>query len=279
MKSSIPDLFLAIMIIGFLAEYVDSSLGMGYGTTLTPVLLLLGFGPMQVVPAVLLAELVTGLLAGVIHHRLGNARLIPDNLDLTSIRNSAREEGVVRSLIAECPPHLKIVMVISSCSIVGTVAAVYLAVTIPPLWLNLYIGIMVFLIGLVILLSGRLSPKFSWKRIVGLGMIASFNKGISGGGYGPVVTGGQILAGIKGRNAVAITSLSEGLTCLAGVTLYCLASDSVDWSLAPCLAIGSVLSVPFAALTVKHTDTGRLRLIIGVATLLLGGATLIKIIL
>ena len=105
-------------------------------------------------------------------------------------------------------------------------------------------------------------------------IIASFNKGLSGGGYGPVVTGGQILAGIKGSNAVAITSLSEGLTCLVGVVLYCLTRETVDWTLAPALAVGSVLSVPFAALTVKYLKTNHLRWIIGVATTILGILTL-----
>jgi len=34
------------------------------------------------------------------------------------------------------------------------------------------------------------SPSFSWKRLIAIGLISSFNKGISGGGYGPLVTGG-----------------------------------------------------------------------------------------
>jgi hypothetical protein len=29
---------------------------------------------------------------------------------------------------------------------------------------------------------------------------------MSGGGYGPVVTGGQLLSGVNGKNAIAITS-------------------------------------------------------------------------
>ena len=58
---------ITIVIIAFFAEYIDSTLGMGYGTTLTPLLILFGFEPLQVVPAVLLSELVTGLLAGFTH--------------------------------------------------------------------------------------------------------------------------------------------------------------------------------------------------------------------
>ena len=68
---------LCIGVIAFLAEYVDSALGMGYGTTLTPVLLMMGYEPMQVVPAVLLSELFTGLFAGLAHHNEGNADFRP----------------------------------------------------------------------------------------------------------------------------------------------------------------------------------------------------------
>ena len=41
---------IAIAAVSFAAEYVDSSLGMGYGTTLTPVLLLIGFAPLRWCP-------------------------------------------------------------------------------------------------------------------------------------------------------------------------------------------------------------------------------------
>lgn len=40
------------------------------------------------------------------------------------------------------------------------------------------------------------------------------------GGYGVVVTGGQILSGVNGNNAVGITSLAEELTCIVGVIVF-----------------------------------------------------------
>jgi len=263
-----------VIIIAFLAEYLDSSLGMGYGTTLTPVLLLLGYEPLQVVPAVLLSELVTGILAGIIHQGLGNVDLIPRNFKSGSLIAAILDKGVIGSFRNYLPLHLKIVIVISSCSVIGTVAAVFLSLHAPANWLKIYIGAMVLAIGISIFAIGTRERRFAWKRILSLGIIASFNKGLSGGGYGPVVTGGQILAGIQGKNAVAITSLSEGLTCLVGVVLYCLTRETVDWALAPALAAGSVLSVPFAAFTVKYLKTNHLRWVIGVATTILGILTL-----
>jgi uncharacterized membrane protein YfcA len=71
------ELFLPIILLAFTCELVDSTLGMGYGTTLTPLLLLLGHEPAEIVPAVLLSEFVTGVLAGLFHHEFGNVDLRP----------------------------------------------------------------------------------------------------------------------------------------------------------------------------------------------------------
>jgi len=100
---------------------------------------------------------------------------------------------------------------------------------------------------------------------------------MSGGGYGPVVTGGQILSGIKGNNAVGITSLAEGLTCVVGVIIFIVSPETVNWGLAPSLIIGALFSVPFSALVVKRMPTKTLKIVIGLITLILGLITLIKL--
>ena len=78
-------LILGIMILAFICEYMDSTLGMGYGTTLAPILLIVGYEPLQVVPAVLISELISGLLAGVLHHREGNVNFKPKIVDVPAI--------------------------------------------------------------------------------------------------------------------------------------------------------------------------------------------------
>jgi len=44
-----------LILICFVCELMDSSLGMGYGTTLTPILLAIGYEPLQIVPTILLS--------------------------------------------------------------------------------------------------------------------------------------------------------------------------------------------------------------------------------
>jgi len=250
---------------------------MGYGTTLTPVFLLMGFSPMQIVPAILLSELITGLLAGFFHHLEGNVDLKPKSVDVFNIAKMLRPLGYIKTLRKSIPSHLKVALLLAACSIVGTVVAVFVAVSIPKFWLKLYIGCLVLSMGIIILICFNREFKFSWKRVGLLGLIASFNKGMSGGGYGPVVTGGQILSGVEGKSAIGITSLAEGLTCLVGVITYLLVCNNpVDWKLAPYIVIGAVLSVPLSAKSVKIINERKLKVAIALLTIILGVLTILK---
>ncbi|MCK4330745.1 sulfite exporter TauE/SafE family protein [candidate division WOR-3 bacterium] len=270
---------ISIAFLAFFCEYIDSTLGMGYGTTLTPVLLIIGFAPMQIVPAVLLSELISGLLAGFFHQKVGNVNLRPKSFNIADIVKKLKTLGYIESFKRGIPIHLKITLVLALCSIVGTIVAVFVAVNIPKFWLKLYIGCLVLVMGLIILATLNKSFSFSWRKIIGLGLLASFNKGLSGGGYGPVVTSGQILSGVESKSAVGITSVAEGLTCFVGVITYMLvAKNSIDWKLAPLIIIGAVLSVPLSAISVKRVGAKRLKLAIAILTIGLGIFTIIKVI-
>jgi uncharacterized protein len=258
---------LLVVVLAFVCEFVDSALGMGYGTTLTPVLLLLGFEPLQIVPAVLLSELISGFAAAFLHHRSGNV-----DFDFRNELGRSRR-GFLR-VYMPASRDARVAAVLGLCSVVGTVAAVFVALNIPKQELKLMIGVIVASMGVLILVRRGRSHTLSWRGILGLGVVASFNKGLSGGGYGPLVTGGQILSGMDGKRAVAVTSLSEGLTCLAGVIAYLAASAQLDWSLAPYLVAGAAASVPFSVKAVRRIDERWLTKIIGVLTLSLGVCTL-----
>ncbi|OPL18231.1 MAG: hypothetical protein AVO35_06925 [Candidatus Aegiribacteria sp. MLS_C] len=190
---------------------MDSSLGMGYGTTLTPIQLMMGFGPLSVVPAIPASELVTGGLAAFFHHREGNV--------VFDFRNDTGHRLVNKMILLGYMPRSKasrIAFVLAVCSLTGAVAAVLVAVNIPKSLLKLFIGLIVTSMGILILAGRKSERRFSWRRITGLGVLAAFNKGLSGGGYGPLVTWGQVLSGVDIRNSVAITSLSESFTFMAG---------------------------------------------------------------
>ncbi len=248
-------IILPLLPLAFFCELVDSSLGMGYGTTLTPLLMILGYEPIVIVPSVLFSEFITGLLSGFFHQEFGNTNLHPGTRDF------------------------KITVVLSLLSILGVVIAVFISMNIPGWFVKVYIGVIVTGIGIIVLLRRSKNAKFSWKRLAGLGTLAAFNKGISGGGYGPVVTGGQVLVGVEGRNAIAIAGVAEGITSAVGVLIFMLNGVTLDPSLTPSLTLGAVLSVPIAAYIVSKMSIKKITSAIGGTMLALGSYTLLRILL
>lgn len=242
----------AVGIVAFLSEYLDSGLGMGYGTALAPILILMGYSPLSVVPAILVSQLVTDIAACYWHHQL-------ENVDF---RAGAVDRKVATALGLVCS--------------VGVVASVIVAVKISKWLMTLYIGLLVTAMGVLILLTANKQIAFSWKKLLGLGLLASFNKGISGGGYGPVVMGGQMLSGVGVKNAVGITAMAEAITCLVGFLSYLAAGKHIDWKLMGVLVLTATPAVPFAAVTVRNLDSVRMRRYVGGLIVLLGILTLTK---
>jgi uncharacterized protein len=272
---------LAIALIAFLCEYMDSALGMGYGTTMTPVLMFLGFSPLSIVPVVLLSELITGTLSGIMHHKEGNVDFHFKVLNFQRIKDSLSFPELLNpdyhTYGIQISRHLKVVALLLSATVIGASAAVFTARVIPRQWVSLYISVMVIAMGLFILFCFNRKFRYSWKKIAGIGFIASFNKGLTGGGYGPLVVSGQILSGVEGKHAIGITSLAEGITCALGVLAYFLtARNIIDWRLAPVIIAGAVCSIPFSVKTVKKVNERFLKAMIAVVTIILGIITLIK---
>lgn len=248
-----PATILLLFFSALVCEYIDSSLGMGYGTTLTPLLLIAGFEPLQIVPAVLLSEFVSGVGAAAMHHKDGNVDFLRDPV--------ARKTALMLTLL----------------SVAGVTLAVAIAVRIPKFWLTFFIAAIIITMGVVIIATRRRRIPFKRGNIIALGTIAAFNKALSGGGYGPLVTAGQVVSGISAKQAIAVTSLAEGFTCFAGLIVYAIMRGAFDWRLAIPLALGAVLSVPMATLTVKRLPEKFVRTSIGIVTLMLGFLTLYKL--
>ena len=258
-----------VVVAAFICEYVNVTLGMGYGTTLTPLLLIVGFAPLAVIPSILLAGFLSGALAAVMHHRAGNVDF--------DFRNDSEHQMVKRLGKLGYMPRSKdsrVALVLGACSLIGAIIAVMVAINIPVFYLKLFIGLLVLTMGIILVCKCKASPRFSWGRLVAIGSVAAFNKGISGGGYGPLVTSGQILSGIRSKNSVAISAFSESLTCLVGVIAYLAIGGGVDWSLSPYLVSGTLISVPLAIYSVKRMPEKSFTLMIGIATTVLGVATL-----
>ena len=62
-------------------EFIDSSLGMMYGTVLSPLLILMGYDVKSVVPSILISQAMGGFVASYRHHKLKNANFQPGTID------------------------------------------------------------------------------------------------------------------------------------------------------------------------------------------------------
>ena len=250
-----PWRFLIIAVISFVSMYLNTALGMGYGVTIIPVLLLLGIRSVKIIPAVLAVQFLAEIAAGISHQSAGNINL------------------------SQQSPHMKVAMVLAGTGIIGGLIAVKAFVSVnsySETWGILAIGMLVLMVGIVILTTMGRRFRFSWRKIIVLGLIASFIKGFSGGGYGPIVTGGQVLCGVGGKAAIGVKSIAEGLVCLVVVMGFLIGGQVHDLKIAYPLALGAVCSTPFSAYTVRQLGTKKVTILIAIVTIILGAILIVK---
>ncbi len=346
-------LVIIIVILAFVFELLDASLGIGFGTVLTPILLVIGLPVSKVVPSILLAELLAGIIAMIFHTLLKNVKLgsrkifrrkgkrkrrarkkptkssdanLPETsslkeeaktLDLLEIEELEGEEFIIedeeefipadgeeleeitiknKSIIFKLKnltTDTKVIILLSIVGILATIIAAILNVLFDYNdWFNfsvkIYIGIMVLSMGVLVLAFRNKEMKLSMRRILGLGILAGFNKGISGGGYRPITVAGQLLSGRKSRNALASTTFSKTVICFVGILTYILthiiqnlhAGIPITWEyleLAPYLSLGTIVAAPIGAFITKSVDSKKLKTAIGWATIVLGVFSIIRL--
>ena len=61
-----------VVVIGLFFEFMDASAGMGFGTVMSPVLMSLGFTPLQVVPVIMIQQGTAGLVGAFLHREFEN---------------------------------------------------------------------------------------------------------------------------------------------------------------------------------------------------------------
>ena len=343
-------ILIVITVLAFIFELMDASLGIGFGTAFSPILLIIGYDISIVVPSILASELVAGLVAMIFHAllknvRLGNKRvfkrrrrrkskvyslpngelvkassnpklafdesvkeieieeeeeeiIIEDENDIVLEEHDEIEEiklknGSIMDRFRNLTTDTKVILILAFFGILTSTLAAIINVVYAEnaafnLGVKIYIGIMVFGMGVLILSLRNTKIKFSLKRIVALGAFGGFNKGISGGGYRPVTVAGQILAGREGRSALASTTFSKTAVSLFGFLSYVVShiainksiGEVVTWDyleLAPFILIGTVLAAPLGALVTKKVESKWLKLLIGWGTISLGIFSIVRI--
>jgi len=242
----------ALLALSFSSGLIDLSLGMGYGFTVTPVMLLLGYTTAETVPTVLFSSFIGGAASSFFNHRQRNADFTPGGRDL------------------------KIALVTGGLGVAGAVVGVNTSMILPERAVGLYIGILVIASGALMLTSKALISGFSWPKMTIISILGSFNKGISGSGFGPIITTGAIMSGLDEKTSVSIQALSETLVSLVGFATYMALQSQVKVPMIAAMSLGVTLASPFAAAIVKKARGNTLKTMIGVLSLIVGASTLIK---
>ena len=207
-----------LVIFGFALAIIDTAFCLGYGTQATPLLWIVGFQSNAIVPSVLISQGLAACFATALHVRY-------HNVNLTDLKGN----------------DVKISVAIIVFGIIGVVAAVYLAINLPPVYVKMYIGVLVVAVGLLLLAKPRL--RFSWRKVYAISAVNGFDKAISGGGFGPVAVGGLLSLGQKIRNSVGIAVFTVTAINFAAAILYLLLSHitAIEVYLIVSLAPGAVI--------------------------------------
>jgi len=243
-----------VALIAFLSELLSSIFGGGYGTILTPVLVLMGYELSLAVPSTLISQLVSSVLLVASYHKLG------------TIKIGLRSEDV------------RVGAVLASCGLIGVLIAVLALISLPEEIINAYVGLVVLAIGIAILIKRNAHPsKPSLGKLVAIGILSAFNKGLSGGGYGPLISGGQVASGTGAKSAIGRMLLAEVVVCSGAILAYLWIGVPLDWWLVLAATLGSSLMAPISAYAVKRASEKNLKLGMGIVITALGIAMLMRL--
>ncbi len=255
----------SIIAICFLFNTIDSAAGMGFGTAVAPLLFLLGYDPLEVVPTLLVAQSINGLVAGMFHHEFENVSF--------SLRPLNKATKVMLLLAG-----------VGCLGIILSIFSVYLAVDVPDHVIKGYVSALIIVMGFIGLYQAyrkdEKEKEYNPRLLAGFAVVAGINKGVGGGGYGPVLTLGQIFSGIYEKSATAIVTVAEGLVSIIGcLTFFALMSQgvAVDFYLLPSVFTGSFFAAILGPYLVRLLPNRILRVAIPVYAFLVGIASFLNL--
>ena len=226
-------IFWGVMFMAMFFEFMDASAGMGFGTALTPLLLVVGFDPTQIVPVVMIQQGVAGLVGAVLHREFENVewKFNP---------------------ISETVKLWMIIGLVGCVAVAFSITAVYAYLKVAKIWIKLYVAVLLLMMGVVSLLQARKERPYRPWKMLGFAALAGFNKGVGGGGYGPVVTVGGLISGVPVKSMLAVTAICEGTVSTFAILVWLALLSSgvvIDYVLLPTFMLAtmfSAIAAPYA---------------------------------
>jgi uncharacterized protein len=241
--------FLMMLMTGFLAQMVDGSMGMGYGTISTTFLLANGVNPAIVSSRVHTARVFSSGVSGYSHHRFGN---INKKLFRTLVI-----PGVIGALLG------------ATLAFYGQKYSVY--VRIPLSLYTLYLGYFI--------VKKAFRKKNQQYKIKGAGWLASaggFMDAFAGGGWGSLVTGTLISKRRNPRYVIGSVCLAEFFVVFASSIAFFIYLKTFFLADVAGLIIGGLIAAPIAARLVGRIPMRAMYIAVGSLVVITSLLTLIK---
>jgi uncharacterized membrane protein YfcA len=245
---------IGIFLAGFAAQFIDGTLGMGYGVSSTSLLVAVGLAPAIASASVHTSEIVTTLISGIAHHRLGNVK---------------RE----------------LVIALAIPGVIGGVLGAYFLSSIPGKTIKPWVaGLLVVMGGLIVYRFftrrewGIADKRLSGSRMVILGLVAGFLDAVGGGGWGPVATPSLILSeDSQPHEVVGSVNLVEFFVTIAEALTFALTIglEAFRWDIVVALLVGGVIAAPIAAWVCRKLPHRMMGILIGLLLILFNIRTLV----
>ncbi|MEP7279386.1 MAG: TSUP family transporter [Bacteroidota bacterium] len=242
-------LFGMMLITGFLAQMVDGSMGMGYGTISTVFLLALGIPPAIVSSRVHSARVFSSGASGYTHHRFGNIN-----------------KKLFRALVIP--------------GIIGAVSGATLAyfgqeyakwLRIPLSFYTIYLGYYIIKKAFI-----RKQTENKLKHAGWLAIIGGFTDAFAGGGWGSLVTGTLLAKRKNPRYVIGSVCLAEFFVVFASSITFFIFLKHIPLIDVAGLIIGGLLAAPIAARLVGLLPMKTMFLSVGTLVILTSMFTLWK---
>lgn len=228
---------------------------MGFGVSLTTLLLSIGMGTAMASASVHVTKIFTGLFSGLAHLKFGNF-------------------------------DRKIFTYLTVSGVVGGAIGAYVAVRFQD------ISLIRFIVSGILLLMGLLIIiKFIGKRdvleheyetphrrhLLPLGLVAAFFDAIGGGGWGPISMPVLVVNNAHPAKAIGSVNFAEFFVTLSISVTFLLTIPGIDWGIITPMIIGGLIAAPLAAWVTRKLPHKALGIVVGCVIIFLSLRTILKL--
>ena len=245
-------LFYWMLLVGFFAEIVAGSVGMGYGVICTTILLILNVPPTVISASIHSAESFTSAAGSISHWQLGNIN-----------------KKLVKALAI--PAIIGAVLGALALTYVGEK---YAKATKP------FIAVYSMYLGIRILQNAFKKKDENKKKkktnITTLGLIGGFIDSFGGGGWGPLVTGTFIKNGHTPRYVIGSSTFAKCILTVASAITFIFTIGIHHWNIVAGLLIGGIITAPFSAMLTAKIPVKKMFVEVGTVVIVMSLITIYR---